>query len=716
MKKIALVLITALAAAACVTFNSNYKLGAEAEINKKFDEAIAAYEKAALENPKESVYRLAIERAKLSAGLFHLQEARRLIAAGKRAEAQAEYAKVMAYNPRDTQVALEARLQAVGASDPAESVPEKIEFPIKLKVKNEPGLVRVPLESSLRSIFLTLGKAAGINVVFDENFRDVPFTADLSGQSFEQTLKTICQATKNFYRILDERTVIVVPDQPLKRIQYEVSCIRTFALSNIVAQDVFGALSQMLRTQFAAPNIIFDKTLNTITVRGTAQVVELADKLIRNWDKAKGEVIIDLEIMEVSRLKLRQLGLNLESNILGLRFGQTTSTTDTSSGWYSLKGLGLGKAENYFASLPSAYVQFLESDADTKIIAQPRLRGISDEKITDKVGQKIPIPRTMFTPFAAGGYAQQPITNFEFQDVGIEINITPRVHLEREVTLDAEIKVTSIGGKGYADIPIINNRELKCVMRLRDGESQLIAGLLRDEERKTIKGIPGLKDIPGLGRLFGSEDTTIEQTDVIMTITPYIIRAVKSGPEDTKPIWVDVDAPASGAAGGVFEEDMLDRDLNPEAAQRALQQRRGSDLAANMVALSPADANAVIGRDIRLAVNVRSDQDVSALSLTINYNPRVVFLKDVSEGGLTRQLGAQTPFLKNIDNAAGVCTIGFSSPQMGKGAKGGGTLATLLFEAKSAGEAVIGISGTSGLSASGGAIAFTADGARIVVR
>jgi general secretion pathway protein D len=716
MKKIALVLITALAAAACVTFNPNYKLGAEAEINKKFDEAIAAYEKAALENPKESVYRLAIERAKLSAGLFHLQEARRLIAAGKRAEAQAEYAKVMAYNPRDTQVALEARLQEVGASDPAESVPEKIEFPIKLKVKNEPGLVRVPLESSLRSIFLTLGKAAGINVVFDENFRDVPFTADLSGQSFEQTLKTICQATKNFYRILDERTVIVVPDQPLKRIQYEVSCIRTFALSNIVAQDVFGALSQMLRTQFAAPNIIFDKALNTITVRGTAQVVELADKLIRNWDKAKGEVIIDLEIMEVSRLKLRQLGLNLESNILGLRFGQTTSTTDTSSGWYSLKGLGLGKAENYFASLPSAYVQFLESDADTKIIAQPRLRGISDEKITDKVGQKIPIPRTMFTPFAAGGYAQQPITNFEFQDVGIEINITPRVHLEREVTLDAEIKVTSIGGKGYADIPIINNRELKSVMRLRDGESQLIAGLLRDEERKTIKGIPGLKDIPGLGRLFGSEDTTIEQTDVIMTITPYIIRAVKSGPEDTKPIWVDVDAPASGAAGGVFEEDMLDRDLNPEAAQRALQQRRGSDLAANMVALSPADANAVIGRDIRLAVNVRSDQDVSALSLTINYNPRVVFLKDVSEGGLTRQLGAQTPFLKNIDNAAGVCTIGFSSPQMGKGAKGGGTLATLLFEAKSAGEAVIGISGTSGLSASGGAIAFTADGARIVVR
>jgi len=716
MKKIALVLITALAAAACVTFSPNYKLGAEAEINKKFDEAIAAYEKAALENPKESVYRLAIERAKLSAGLFHLQEARRLIAAGKRAEAQAEYAKVMAYNPRDTQVALEARLQAVGASDPAESVPEKIEFPIKLKVKNEPGLVRVPLESSLRSIFLTLGKAAGINVVFDENFRDVPFTADLSGQSFEQTLKTICQATKNFYRILDERTVIVVPDQPLKRIQYEVSCIRTFALSNIVAQDVFGALSQMLRTQFAAPNIIFDKALNTITVRGTAQVVELADKLIRNWDKAKGEVIIDLEIMEVSRLKLRQLGLNLESNILGLRFGQTASTTDTSSGWYSLKGLGLGKAENYFASLPSAYVQFLESDADTKIIAQPRLRGISDEKITDKVGQKIPIPRTMFTPFAAGGYAQQPITNFEFQDVGIEINITPRVHLEREVTLDAEIKVTSIGGKGYADIPIINNRELKSVMRLRDGESQLIAGLLRDEERKTIKGIPGLKDIPGLGRLFGSEDTTIEQTDVIMTITPYIIRAVKSGPEDTKPIWVDVDAPASGAAGGVFEEDMLDRELNPEAAQRALQQRRGSDLAANMVALSPAEANAVIGRDIRLAVNVRSDQDVSALSLTINYNPRVVFLKDVSEGGLTRQLGAQTPFLKNIDNAAGVCTIGFSSPQMGKGAKGGGTLATLLFEAKSAGEAVIGISGTSGLSASGGAIAFTADGARIIVR
>jgi len=714
MKKIALVLIAALAAAACVTFSPFYKLGAQAELNKQFEEAIAFYEKAAMENPKEPVYRMALERARISASLFHLQEARKLVAQGKRDAAAVEYGKALALNPRDTQTALEARQMTIEPPK-EEPKPEKIEFPIKLRGKDAPIQAHFGPESSLRSIFVAVGKSAGINILFDENFRDIPYAPDLSNQTLEGAIKVLCQATKNFFRIIDERTVIIVPDQPLKRTQYEVTAIRTFYLSNINAQDVFAALSQMLRAQYAAPSIIFDKNLNSVTVRGTPPVLEQADKLLRLWDKAKAEVVIDVEIMEVSRTKLRQLGLSFNQNQVGLRYDAGSSaTTDASSSWFSLKGLGLGNTSNYSVNLPVAFVQFLETDADTRIIAQPRLRGVSDEKITDKVGQKVPFPQTTFSPFAAGGFSSQPLTSYTQQDIGIEINLTPRVHRERDVSLELEIKVSSIGGKGYADIPIVNNRELKSTVRLKDGETQLIAGLLRDEERKSIKGIPGLKDIPGIGRLFGAEDTTLDQSDVIMTITPYIIRTLQLGPDDTKPIWLDVDTAAPPAGGVLADEEGL-RDPEALDAQLSQQRRRAAESATNLVSLSPATLEMRAGSDFRMAVNVRSGQEIGAMSVTVTYNPRFVSLKDVSESGMTRSLAGNAPFLKNIDNGAGVCTIGFTA-EPGKGTKGGGVLALLQFEAKSAGETHISVAVPSAMAGNGSPVSFQTTDARVVVR
>ncbi len=419
--------------------------------------------------------------------------------------------------------------------------------------------------------------------------------------------------------------------------------------------------------------------------------------------------------MEVSRTKLRQLGLNFSQNQASLRYDAgSSSTADTASSWFNLKGIALGNAGNFSLNLPVAFVQFLETDADTRIIAQPRLRGVSDEKITDKVGQKVPMPQTTFSPFAAGGISSQPLTSYTQQEVGIEINLTPRVHREKDVSLDLEIKVSSIGANGYAGIPIINNRELKSIVRLKDGETQLIAGLLRDEERKSLKGIPGLKDIPGLGRLFSAEDTTVDQSDVIMTITPYIIRSLQLGPDDTKPIWLDVDTTSPAAAGGLINEEGL-RDPEALDIQRSEQLRRATESAPNLVAINPATAEVRTGGEFRMAVNVRGAQDIGAMSVTVSYNPRFVSLKDVSESGLTRSFGAKVPFLKNIDDAAGVCTIGFTAAP-GQSTKGGGVLALLQFEAKSAGEASIVVAVPSAVNAAGSPISFQTTDARVVIR
>jgi len=314
--------------------------------------------------------------------------------------------------------------------------------------------------------------------------------------------------------------------------------------------------------------------------------------------------------------------------------------------------------------------------------------------------------------------SQQPVTSFTQQDVGIEIKIKPTVHREREVTLALEIKVTSLGGTGYADIPIINTREIKNTIRLRDGETSLLAGLLKDEERRTIKGIPGLKDIPLLGRLFSAEDTTIEQSDVILTITPYIIRTVPITAEDAKPLWVDVDTSALEAGvGSILEDDLMARQINPGAAERALQARNlPGPGGSNAVQLLPANFEVPVGREVRVSVNLRSDQEIGNMSLNISFNAQQLSLKDVIEGGLIRQLGEQPAFLKNIDNNGGVCTIGFSNPQPGKGLRGGGTIATLVFEAKSAGEGMISVTNISAMGANGMPVTLTPGQSRIVVR
>jgi general secretion pathway protein D len=704
MKKAAALIMIMGALWGCAVLSRSYRQGNAAEINKQWDEAIKSYELAALENPGEAVYRLALMRAKASAGLFHVQQARTLAGQGKTEEAVSEVRKALSYDPQNRFYADELAALTREPAKKTEPAAEKgIEAPFKLKVTVEKVQLKFT-EAQLRSIFQALGKYAGINFVFDEQFRDVSLSIDLTDRTFEQAMSFLCLASKNFYRPIDEKTVIIVPDQPMKRMQYELNAIKTFYLSNLNAQEVQNALAMMIRTPYKAPSIIIDKNLNSVTIRDTPNAVNLAEKLLRRWDKSKGEVIIDLEIMEVSRLRMQKLGIDLGQNAVSGRYsGSGTFPTD---GWFGLKDIDLSRATNYQLSLPSMFLQFLETDADTKIIAQPRLRGIGSEDIKYMVGQKVPVPQTTFTPFAAGGISQQPIINYNYQDVGIDVKIKPRIHYEKEVTLELEIKITSIGGKGIADIPIITTREVKNVIRLKDGETNLLAGLLKDEERKSLKGIPGLKGVPFLGALFSSTDTTIEQTDVILTITPYIIRSVPLTEEDSKPLWVDIEGLQGRTSEQVFPEEEF------STGEPATEERGGP----NTIILNPANFEVPKGREFRVSVDLRSDLEIGNMSLDLSYDPRIIKLKEVSEGGLVRRMGEKVPFLKNIDNSAGACTIGLTSPAVGKGIKGGGILAVLVFESAAPGEAAIVITSVSANGPMGQPLQFETNESRVVVR
>ncbi len=705
------VVIIALGLWGCAGFGGYYyRQGNQAAINRNWDLAIQNYEKALRESPKDHAYQTALIRAKISAGLRSVRDARILAAQGKKEEALKQYEKALSYDPENRSVLDEMRRLSPQTLPVEQVKPFKLEPPVKLKVARDNIELKFT-DASVRSIFQALGKHAEISIIYDELFKDMNLTIDISGKEFEDAVSYLCLASKNFYRIIDERTIVIVPDQPVKRIQYEQNAIQVFYLSNINAQDIFAALQQMLRSQFRAPNIFVDKNLNTITVRDTPGNIELAAQLIRKWDKSKAEVMIDLEIMEVSRQRLRTMGVDYSDIGLGVRYSGPGASAD--EGWYNLAELALGKKTSYQVSLPSAVIRLLETDSDTKLLAQPRLRGMADEDIKTLVGQKIPIPQTTFSTFAAGGVNNVPITSYTYQDVGLDIKIKPKIHVEGEVTLEIELKITALAGVGYADIPIIATREVKNVMRLKDGESNLLGGLLRDEERKSLSGIAGLKNIPVLGNLFGATDTTIDQSDLVMTITPYIIRPLKRTAEDDAPVWIQLEGLSPTDRGDREEPGGLDvvgpgRE-GPVPAPAADQEPAGD----NQVTLDPSNFEVPAGREFRISINLRSQQEVGNLSMTVGFSSQVAKLKDVVEGGLVRQMGDKVPFLKSISD--GSCTIGITSPQLGHGFRGGGNLAVLVFEAVAAGETPVTVSGVSANGPTGQVVTFTSRDARVVV-
>ncbi len=679
-----LILLLTVTLAGCVTFSNYYKLGTRAEMNRNYDEAIKYYQQALLENPKESVYRLAYLRARASAAINSAEKARKLLAEGRKEEAIDEYKRALEYDPTNRVIQDEYN-RLTGRKPLQEARPKEVTVEQPVKLKYSPDKLKLKFtDASLKTIFQTLGKISGINFLFDEQFRDLPVSIDLSDMNLEQAINALCLAGKAFSRIIDERTVIIVPDNPNKRAQYEINAIKTFYLSNINAQDVQQQLMNILRTQYRGPTVMVDKSRNSLTIRDNPKIVALAEKLLRAWDKPKGEVIIDLEIMEVSRRKLANLGLQFSQSYAGIRYSGENGPPQ--NGWLPMQGLNFSTSANYQITLPYAMLQFLETDSDTKVIAQPRLRGVDSEEIKYLVGQKVPIPQTTWSPIAAGGVNTQPITSYQYQDVGIEVNIKPRLHQENEVSLELEVKITSISGTGVADIPIISTREIKNTIRLKDGETNLLAGLLKDEERKSLKGIVGLKSLPILGNLFSNTDRTVEQTDVILTITPHIIRTMPLSDEDGKPLWIENETLSFVSnQPEIYPESSLEEgeELSPEALAR---ETRGF----NSVVFNPGSTEIPAGNTFSINLEIQSQTDITAASVSISFDAKLLRLKEIQRGELVVQFGEKASFLQSI-SPGGTAVVGFSSPSPTSSVKAG-TLAVLVFEAVSPGQTGVRIS------------------------
>jgi len=539
--------------AGCVS-SSALSRGRSAEQRQDYDRAVLEYTEALRLSPDDVDARTALNRSKLRAAADHFQRARRLAGLGQHEQALVEFELAAELNPAsgDIDKGLQQTREALRSQVTA-TRRDKTELERMIERARElppaglelPDDVTMPAsllfrEASSRDVFLSIGRFANISVAFDPTFREVPVTVDLRNAMLDDALRSVANSTQNFYRVTAPRTVLVIPDTAAKRREYEEEVVRTFYLSNADLKETMDLLRMVLDARRISPTT----SNNALTIKDTPERISAVARVLTAIDKARPEVIIDIELLEVDRKHLTEYGLHIASPgspPIGLD-GSVSAATDSNQ-TLTLEALrNLSQSDIILANLPSLYYRLLKTDANTRTLANPQLRTMEGVPAQARFGERVPVPVTTFAPIATGGTPQQPITSFNYENIGVNIDITPRTHHNEDVTLEVQVAVQSISGVGFGGLPTFGNREINTVIRLRDGETNMLAGLIRDEERQTVNGIPGLSDIPFVGRVFAHTETTTSQTDIVLTLTPHIVRALELNEVDLRAFRVGRDS------------------------------------------------------------------------------------------------------------------------------------------------------------------------------
>jgi general secretion pathway protein D len=459
---------------------------------------------------------------------------------------------------------------------------------------NQPISLEFPQPVSIFQIYRALAQAFGINVLFDPNLKETDIAIDLKDVTAQAALETLMHAAGHFYKVIDEHTILIAADTPQNRRTYEDLVIQTFFLSNAEVKD----MTTILRSLIDAKKIATNDQLNAIILRDTADKVKVAEKIIESNDKSKAEVVVDIELLQIDTTRMSELGILLSQyNVTQtLNTGLTGGTTTTGSGGTgstpTTSGAGLLQVSqipflnqsNWVLNIPNFVYNFMKQNGEARLLAKPQLRITEGNKANLVIGDKVPIPLTTFNTSNTVGTSIVPITSFQYQDVGIKIELEPRVHHNQEVTLKVKIEVSQLGQNivtnGQSE-PTIGTRQIDSTIRLKDGETNFLAGLIRDDDSRTDTGIPGLSDLPIIGRLFSDKQHMNTHTDVVLTMTPHIIRNAEITEEDLLPIWVGTEANVTFRGGspraeseteGPFEEGTTPEEIQ-EMVRRRLQQR-----------------------------------------------------------------------------------------------------------------------------------------------
>lgn len=521
----------------------------EAIRTQNWDAAVYYYLEALAQDPGNMRYRMELQRVRLKAAEEHFRRGMSFKEAGELQRALTELQLAVQLDPTNQYAEVELKkvrkdvavlLQQGGAARLADMKRAAAEMKVKPPVLNpasaEPMSLSFPNPTNVRDIYKAVGQAFGINILFDPKLRDARMSIELKNVTARQALESVMQAAGNFYKVLDEKTVIVVEDTPQNRRDYEDLVVKTFFLSNADVKDV----NNMLRALIDARRIATNEQLNSVVIRDTADKVAIAERLINANDKAKAEVLVDVELIQVDSTKLRDIGMTLSD------YTPTFTLDPTDLGGSATGGVPLSRVGDITRSmwnvvLPTVTINLIKSSGEAETLAQPQLRITEGQKGSLVIGDQEPIPTTTFNTSQTIGGNIVPITAFQYKDVGIKIELEPRVHHNNEVTLKLKVEASERTGDvtfNGQTMPTFGTRNIDSVIRLKDGETSLLAGLIRYRKRDTESGIPFLSDLPVLGALFRGNHREVSKTDLVLTLTPHIVRNPDITEEDLAPLWV----------------------------------------------------------------------------------------------------------------------------------------------------------------------------------
>ena len=709
---------------------SLFNKGKDAEARQNYEAAFDFYKQAYEQKPRDLAYRASYERTRFLAGASHVHRGQLLREAGKLQEALAEFQKAGEIDSASFIAQQEIRrtqkLIIDASNAPAPTTVEQPPTGLQKRVQEAQGPVdlaaisNVPITLKLtedtKVIYETVGKLAGINVLFDPDYTSRRVKIELNGVTLQEALEIIAMESKTFWRPVTPNTIFVASDNPAKRKEIEQSVIKTFYLANLSQptelQDVVNALRQILEISRIQPL----PSQGALVVRGTPDQIALAQKLVGDLDKARPEVIVEVAIMQVSRDKTRNLGIspptsatvalqnNLTTNNTITNSNTNNSVTSTSgtANQVNLNRLGNLNATDFTVTIPPATATALFGDSTTKIIQNPQVRAVDGQKASLKIGDRIPIATGSFQP-GIGGVGINPLVNTQFQytDVGVNIDITPKVHAGREVTLKILMDISSVTGQsniGGISQPIIGQRKIEHEIRLKEGEVNILGGILEDQDIRSLNGIPGLAQIPILKYFFAQSNVEHKENEIVFALIPHIIRARdvtdlnekalevgtassielrRASQAPPPPVPADEAAPASAQAP-----------MPTPATQPASQMAAG---AASFV-FDPASLTQAQGSTFAVNVLLRGAQNVYSVPLQVSYDPKVLQVVNVSNGGLLSQDGQPVALVHRDDDTTGALQITATRPPGATGISGQGTVVTLTFLAKGSGQSTLAIS------------------------
>ncbi len=734
-----------------------YEKGRDAEARQQYEAAYDFYKQAYDLKPKDLRYRAAFEHARFEAAASVVHRGQKLREDGKLEEAVAEFQKALDIDPssfiakqelvRTQKIINDQRNPPPQAAGPPASLERRVHEasgPVELApISNIP--ITVKLTDKSDTVYRTIGQLAGINVLLDPDYTPRPIKVELNGVTLEEALEITALESKTFWRPVTTNTIFVAADNPAKRKELEQSVLKTFYLTNLSQptelQDVVNAIRAVLDVQRVQQLL----SQNALVVRGTPDQIALAQKLVEDLDKARPEVVIDIAVMQVSKDRSRTLGLNpptsatitLQNNIntttTTTTTTGTTTTPTTGSNGINLNTLGNLNAQNFNVTIPSANLSVVMGASDTKLLQNPQIRALDGQKASLKIGDRVPVATGSFQP-GIGGVGINPLVNTQFQylDVGVNIDITPRVHANGEVTLKITMDVSAVTGQqniGGISQPVIGQRKIEHEIRLKDGEANLLGGIMEDQQTRQLSGIPGLAQIPILKYLFGQTTQDHSENQIVFAIVPHIIRstdvneinqrAIDIGTATTIELHRASHPAASPSASGAPQGTPSNTPAIQPAANQPPARPASSGQPSTQSGgtpsflFDPPTIQTTKGNTFAVNLLISGAQNVYSVPVQLNYDPKMLQLVNVSNGGFLSQDGQVVTLVHREDETVGQSQITASRPSGAGGVSGQGAVVTVTFAAKETGQTPLTI--TRGGARDPGLQPITVNGAQAAV-